>query len=80
MSRSAFALKFKATTGETATEYLTRWRMPLAGVQVGEFQRSDLRHCQIARYETKSAFSTAIKRVMGCTPRQYGRAGKPSSP
>jgi len=25
-------------------------------------------------YESESAFSTAFKRVMGCSPRQYGRA------
>jgi AraC-like DNA-binding protein len=31
MSRSAFALKFKATVGASPMEYLTRWRMLLAG-------------------------------------------------
>jgi AraC-like DNA-binding protein len=25
-------------------------------------------------YESESAFSTAFRRVMGCSPRQYGRA------
>ena len=26
-------------------------------------------------YESESAFSTAFKRVMGCSPRSYGRGG-----
>jgi AraC-like DNA-binding protein len=31
MSRSSFALKFRATADETPMTYLTRWRMLLAG-------------------------------------------------
>lgn len=31
MSRSAFAHKFRDTVGESAMEYLTHWRMLLAG-------------------------------------------------
>ena len=31
MSRSSFALKFKATVGQSPMDYLTRWRMLLAG-------------------------------------------------
>jgi AraC-like DNA-binding protein len=31
-------------------------------------------------YESESAFSTAFKRVMGCSPRQYSRGGSPASP
>ncbi len=30
--------------------------------------------------ESESAFSTAFKRVMGCSPRQYGRGRNPASP
>jgi AraC-like DNA-binding protein len=26
-------------------------------------------------YESESAFSTAFKRIMGCSPRQYSRGG-----
>ena len=61
-------------------EYLTRWRMPLAG--------DGLRSCSdpisvIALslgYESESAFSTAFKRVMGRSPRQYGRGRNPAAP
>jgi AraC-like DNA-binding protein len=31
-------------------------------------------------YESESAFSTAFKRVMGCSPRQYSRDRVPPSP
>ena len=31
-------------------------------------------------YESESAFSTAFKRVMGCSPRQYSRGRNPVSP
>jgi AraC-like DNA-binding protein len=31
-------------------------------------------------YESESAFSTAFKRVMGCSPRQYSRGRNPASP
>jgi AraC-like DNA-binding protein len=31
-------------------------------------------------YESESAFSTAFKRVMGCSPRQYSRRRNPASP
>ena len=31
-------------------------------------------------YESESAFSTAFKRVKGCSPRQYRRARTPVSP
>jgi AraC-like DNA-binding protein len=31
-------------------------------------------------YESESAFSTAFRRVMGRSPRQYGRGYAPASP
>src|ERR1700722_569186 len=73
MSRSSFALKFKATVGVAPMEYLTRWRMLLAGQRL---VHSRERTSVIARslgYESESAFSTAFRRVMGCSPRQYSR-------
>ncbi len=38
MSRSGFAAKFKETVGATPIDYLTRWRMLLAGDRLVEFQ------------------------------------------
>jgi AraC-like DNA-binding protein len=73
MSRSTFALRFKKKVGTSAMEYLTRWRMLLAG---DKLENSSEQMSVIARslgYESESAFSTAFKRVMGCSPRKYGQ-------
>jgi AraC-like DNA-binding protein len=78
MSRSTFALKFKERVGESPMEYLTRWRMLLAGDRL---MNSNEPVSVIARslgYESESAFSTAFRRVMGCPPRRYGR--RPAQP
>jgi len=74
MSRSAFALKFKHTVGASPIEYLTRWRMLLAGDRLVTSGDSISIIAVSLGYESESAFSTAFKRVMGCSPRQYGRA------
>jgi AraC-like DNA-binding protein len=73
MSRSIFALRFKETVGLTPMEYLTRWRMLLAG---DKLTISDEPICAIASslgYESESAFGKAFRRVMGCSPRRYSR-------
>lgn len=77
MSRSSFALKFKATVGETAMDYVSRWRMMLAGDRFETTSASVSAVALSLGYESESAFSTAFKRVMGCTPRQYKRGSPP---
>jgi len=75
MSRSGFAARFKQLAGEGPIEYLTRWRMLLAGRSlsrgdaVGTVARS-------LGYESESAFSTAFKRVTGSTPRQRSQIAR----
>ena len=73
MSRSTFALKFKATVGSSPMDYLTRWRMLLAGDRLTNSGDPISVISPALGYESESAFSTAFKRVMGCSPRQYGR-------
>ncbi len=80
MSRSSFALRFKATVGETAMDYVSRWRMMLAGDRFENTKASVSAVALSLGYESESAFSTAFKRVMGCTPRQYRRGSPPASP
>ncbi|WP_236727355.1 AraC family transcriptional regulator [Novosphingobium resinovorum] len=73
MSRSTFALRFKERVGEPPMQYVTRWRMLLACERL---EHSDDTVSAIAislGYESESAFSTAFKRIMGCSPRRYGR-------
>jgi AraC-like DNA-binding protein len=80
MSRSTFALKFKQTVGDSPMEYLTRWRMFLAGDKLTNSADPISAIAAALGYESESAFSTAFKRVMGCSPRQYTRNQNPSSP
>ncbi|MEQ9892678.1 AraC family transcriptional regulator [Pectobacterium aroidearum] len=71
MSRSSFAQHFKETVGTSPIDYLTRWRMLLASDRL---MNSDDAISTIAfslGYESESAFSTAFKRIIGRSPRQY---------
>ena len=77
MSRSAFAVKFKASVGSAPMDYLTRWRMLLAGDRLTNSSDPISVISPSLGYESESAFSTAFKRVMGCSPRRYGR-GRPT--
>ncbi|HEV7618608.1 MAG TPA: AraC family transcriptional regulator [Burkholderiaceae bacterium] len=80
MSRSIFALKFKETVGASPMEYLTRWRMLLAGDRLTNSGDHISVIALSLGYESESAFSKAFKRVMGCSPRQYSRGRNPASP
>jgi AraC-like DNA-binding protein len=77
MSRSIFALKFKQTVGATPMEYLTRWRMLLAGDRLKNSADSLSTIASSLGYESESAFGKAFRRVIGCSPRQYTRNGAP---
>ncbi len=77
MSRSIFALKFKETVGTTPIEYLTRWRMLLAGDRLKQSNDSISVIAASLGYESESAFGKAFRRVMGSSPRQYSRRTAP---
>lgn len=72
MSRSVFSQKFKLAVGSAPLEYLTRWRMLLAGDRLANSKESVSAVALSLGYESESAFSTAFKRTLGCSPRQYG--------
>ena len=80
MSRSTFALRFKERVGASPIEYLTRWRMLLAGDRLENSSDPISVIALSLGYESESAFSTAFKRVMGCSPRQYSRGQNPAFP
>ena len=80
MSRSTFALKFKETVGKSPMEYLTRWRMLVAGDRLANSSDPISVIALSLGYESENAFSTAFKRVMGCSPRQYSRRRDPVNP
>jgi len=71
MSRTVFALRFKASVGMGPMEYLTRWRMLLAASAMTRPRETVSSAAYAVGYVSESAFSTAFKRVMGCSPRTY---------
>lgn len=73
MSRSTFALRFRERVGESPIDYLTRWRMLLAADRLLTSRDAVAIIAPSLGYESDSAFSTAFKRVMGCSPRDYVR-------
>ena len=78
LSRTLFAQRFKQLVGETTMNYLMRWRMLLA---TNRLRHSDESIASIAfalGYESESAFCTAFKRAMACSPTQYRRQTSPA--
>ena len=72
MSRTAFAVRFTSSVGRPPMEYLTRWRMMLAADAMQRSGRTVSSAAFSVGYASEAAFSTAFKRVMGCSPRRYG--------
>jgi AraC-like DNA-binding protein len=54
-------------------EYLTHWRMLLAADRLSNSRDSISVISASLGYESESAFSTAFKRVMRISPREYSR-------
>ena len=73
MSRSSFALRFKSLVGSAPLDYLTRWRMLLAGDRLVHSSDPISAIALSLGYESESAFSTAFKRITGCAPRTYAQ-------
>ncbi|WP_159947054.1 AraC family transcriptional regulator [Rhizobium sp. 18065] len=73
MSRSAFAERFRQSVGIAPMDYLGRWRMMLACDRLEKSSDPIARIAPALGYESEAAFSTAFKRIIGCSPRQYVR-------
>jgi AraC-like DNA-binding protein len=73
MSRTAFAVTFRETVGVSPIEYLTRWRMMQAADRLTSSRQSLAEIGSALGYESEKSFGTAFKRVMNCSPREYGR-------
>lgn len=74
MSRSAFAARFGGTLGCGPIEYLARWRMALAKDALMRGAKTLDRIADEIGYESASAFSTAFRKRLGCSPGRYARA------
>jgi AraC-like DNA-binding protein len=78
MSRTTFALRFKTQAGIAPLAYLAEWRMCLAERALREDTRSVLEIAQSVGYTSESAFSNAVKRSTGLSPRAYRAAARRS--
>ena len=73
ISRTVFAQRFKTLVGKTAMDYLAQWRMLLAADRLRHGSENVDAIAFSLGYESESAFSTAFKRIMACSPTQYRR-------
>ena len=80
LSRSAFAVRFTNLVGEPPLEYVTRWRMQLAGKWL---RGSDTILSGIAErlgYSSEDTFKRAFKREVGVAPGYYRRKSRSGVP
>lgn len=83
MSRTAFAIRFKARVGMTPMAYLLQIRMLIATKRLLEPGARVAVVAQEVGYESESAFNVAFKAKMGLPPRRYvatARSGMRSAP
>lgn len=73
LSRSAFAARFSDIVGCGPIEYLARWRMALAKDSLMCGAKTLDRIADEIGYESASAFSTAFRKRLGCSPGKYAR-------
>lgn len=70
MSRSAFAANFRHRVGRPPLSYLIEWRMQLARAAL-HTEDSLTAIADAIGYQSESAFSTAFRRVVGMSPREF---------
>jgi AraC-like DNA-binding protein len=79
LSRSAFAARFGDVLGCGPIEYLARWRMALAKDALMRGSKTLDRIAEEIGYESASAFSTAFRKRLGCSPGKFARGGAGSA-
>lgn len=71
MSRTAFAVRFKALTGSTPLDYLGGWRMTVARNALRHSDEGIARIAERIGYQSETAFSAAFKRETGESPGRF---------
>jgi AraC-like DNA-binding protein len=80
MSRTAFAVRFKALTGSTPLDYLGGWRMTVARNALRHSDEGIARIAERIGYQSETAFSAAFKREIGESPGRFRtRARSPAA-
>ncbi|WP_367142394.1 AraC family transcriptional regulator [Mesorhizobium sp.] len=75
LSRSAFAARFVHVLGCGPIEYLARWRMAIAKDALIRGSKTLDKIAEEIGYESASAFSTAFRKRLGCSPGKFARGG-----
>jgi AraC-like DNA-binding protein len=78
MSRTAFAVTFKALVGESPMAYLQRWRVLRAANALRSDGLSLTRAAEAVGYPSGVVFAKAFKRVTGESPGRYRRGPTPA--
>jgi AraC-like DNA-binding protein len=73
MSRSSFAMRFRALVGLAPLDYLVRWRVQLAARALRSTDRTVAAIGADLGYTSESAFSNTFKRITGQSPSHYRR-------
>ncbi len=74
LSRSAFAARFGEVLGCGPIEYLARWRMALAKDALIRGAKTLDSIADEIGYKSASAFSTAFRKRLGCSPGKFARS------
>lgn len=74
MSRSSFSARFTELVGESAMQYVTRWRMHVASTWLRETEMTAAECGAKLGYHSEPAFSRAFKRVIKMPPGEWKRS------
>ena len=80
MSRSAFSARFTELVGESAMQYVTRWRMHVAGAWLRDSEMTASECGAKLGYNSEASFSRAFKKVMGKPPGAWKAASRSGLP
>jgi transcriptional regulator GlxA family with amidase domain len=78
MSRSAFAERFRAATGETPMHHLARYRMGRAAEYLRGTNAGIREIAHRTGYDSEVSISKAFKRQFGMSPGVYRRGNTPT--
>ncbi|MGE0219642.1 MAG: AraC family transcriptional regulator [Mycolicibacterium sp.] len=75
VSRAVFAQRFTDTLGMPPMRYLLEWRMARAKELLRAERLSATQVADRVGYQSATAFTTAFKRLTGCSPAEFARRG-----
>jgi AraC-like DNA-binding protein len=74
LSRSVFSQRFTERVGVAPMQYVIEWRMTLAKTMLRQGSPALEAVAAAIGYRSASAFSTAFRRKVGCSPRRFARS------